>query len=42
MPEILFLLASIPALVTSGFYTFRKTPGTPRLPPENHNIPLEP
>ena len=32
MPEILFLIASIPALVTAGYYTFRRSPKRKSLP----------
>jgi hypothetical protein len=42
MPEILFLIASIPALVTAGYYTFRRTPRQERLPPGESERTLEP
>ena len=44
MPEILFLFASIPALITTGHYTFRKreSPGPPRLEETDEDPALSP
>ncbi len=32
MPEIGFLIASVPALVTLAYFTFRRSPSRPELP----------
>ena len=42
MPEILFLLASIPALVTAGYYTFRRSPERKSLSPGETDGTLAP
>jgi hypothetical protein len=42
MPEILFLIASIPALVTFGYYTLRKPPRRRGLPPAEAEAALGP
>ena len=42
MPEILFLIASIPALVTAGYYTFRRSPERKGLPPGETDKTLAP
>lgn len=42
MPEIGFVVASVPALITLGYFTLRRRPSNPRLEPRGARDRLTP